>query len=149
MGVAAEVIWQLLPPPTFATDNVTISGVVEPAYEVGGDVFDYAFNDPVLHGAIFDAVGHGLESSLVATLTVNAYRNARRSRAPLADTFGRVDRVLGEWFTPATFATGHLVELDTAMGELRWINAGHPAPLLLRSGRASAGLQAAAAVGAW
>jgi hypothetical protein len=135
MGVAAEVIWQLLPPPTFATDNVTISGALEPAYEVGGDVFDYAFNAPILHGAIFDAVGHGLESSLVATLALNTYRNARRSGARLADAFGRVDRVLGEWFTPATFATGHLIELDTATGELRWVNAGHPAPLLLRSGR--------------
>jgi hypothetical protein len=135
MGVAAEVIWQLLPPHTFATDSVTISGAIEPAYEVGGDVFDYAFNAPILHGAIFDAVGHGVESSLVATLTMSTYRNARRSGVALADTFGRLDRVLREWFTTATFATGHLVELDTATGELHWVNAGHPAPLLLRSGR--------------
>jgi hypothetical protein len=135
MGVAAEVIWQLLPPPTFATDDVTITGAVEPAYEVGGDLFDYAFNAPTLHAAILDAVGHGLESSLVATLAVNAYRNARRNGAPLADTFSRLDRLLHERFTTATFATGDLLELDTATGELRWVNAGHPAPLLLRSGR--------------
>ena len=95
MGVAAEVIFQLLPPPTFATGDITIAGALEPAYQVGGDVFDFALNTPTLHVAIFDAVGHGLASSLVATIAINGYRNARRAGAALIDTYrhgGRPDR---------------------------------------------------------
>jgi hypothetical protein len=132
MGVAAEVIFQLLPPPTFTTRDITIAGALEPAYQVGGDVFDFALNTPILHVAIFDAVGHGLASSLVATLAINGYRNARRAGAALIDTYESVDGLIAERFTDNTFATGHLAELDTATGTLHWVNAGHPPPLLVR-----------------
>jgi hypothetical protein len=40
MNVAAEMLWHLMPPLTFANTEVTISGVMEPAYEIGGDAFD-------------------------------------------------------------------------------------------------------------
>ena len=33
------------------------------------------------------------------------------------------------------FTTAVLAELDTRTGLLRWVNAGHPAPLLIRGGR--------------
>ncbi len=132
MGVAAEVIFQLLPPPTFSTGDITIAGALEPAYQVGGDVFDFALNTPTLHVAIFDAVGHGLASSLVATLAINGYRNSRRAGAALIDTYHTVDGLIAERFGDNTFATGHLAELDTATGELHWVNAGHPPPLLVR-----------------
>ena len=42
MSVAAELQWSLLPPLTFGTEGIVISGLLEPAYEVGGDSFDYA-----------------------------------------------------------------------------------------------------------
>lgn len=134
MGVAAEIIFQLLPPPTFATADITIAGALEPAYQVGGDVFDFALTTPTLHVGIFDAVGHGLASSLVATLAINGYRNARRAGAALIDTYQWVDGLIAERFTDNTFATGHLAELDTATGALHWVNAGHPPPLLVRGG---------------
>jgi hypothetical protein len=41
-----EIQWDLLPPLTSATENVVISGVLEPAYTIGGDTFDYAVADP-------------------------------------------------------------------------------------------------------
>jgi hypothetical protein len=134
MGVAAEVIWDLLPPPTFATHDVTVAGALEPAYDVGGDAFDFAFNTPTMHLTILDAVGHGLGSSLLATLAVNGYRNARREGASLTETYGLLDRLLGGHSRVMDFVTGHLVELDTTTAVLSWVNAGHPAPLLVRRG---------------
>ena len=44
MDLAAEMQWSLLPPLSFAAAGVTIAGLLEPAYQVGGDCFDYAFN---------------------------------------------------------------------------------------------------------
>ncbi|MGW3691403.1 hypothetical protein [Streptomyces sp. NPDC005125] len=38
MEVSAEMEWQLMPPRTFATDRVLISAIMEPAYQVSGDV---------------------------------------------------------------------------------------------------------------
>lgn len=134
MRLAAEVVWSLLPPVTVHTPQLTVAGVLEPCYEVGGDAFDYAINGSVAHWAIFDAMGHGLPASLQATVAVNGYRNARRAGLDLAGTYEAIDEALHRTH-PDAFVTAVLAELDTATGELRYLAAGHPAPLLLRSGR--------------
>ena len=66
MALPAEMQHALLPPLTFGTPRIVISGLVAPAYEVGGDAFDYAVNGNIAHVAVFDAVGHGLQASLLA-----------------------------------------------------------------------------------
>ena len=40
MSIAAELAWNLLPPLTFGTDRLVISGVLDPVYDLGGDSFD-------------------------------------------------------------------------------------------------------------
>ena len=42
MAVQAEMVWVFLAPRTFATDGVTVAAALEPAYEVGGDAYDYS-----------------------------------------------------------------------------------------------------------
>jgi hypothetical protein len=134
MGLAAEMQWSLLPPLTFACEQVTVTGVLEPAYEVAGDTVDYAVDGHTARLAVFDGMGHGLASAQLATLAVSAYRHARRVGRPLPDTAVHIDEVLLEALTGASFTTAVLAELDTVTGVLRWINAGHPEPLLLRHG---------------
>ena len=135
LSLAAELQWQTLPPVSFATHHVTIAGVLEPAYDIGGDIFDYALNDGGLHVAVFDAVGHGLASSHLSTLAVGAYRNRRRSGDELAAIGNGVDQVIRDHDGTDEYVTGQLAHLDVATGELRWLNAGHPLPLLIRQGR--------------
>ena len=135
MGLAAEMQWSLLPPLTFASSAVTIAGGLEPAYEVAGDSIDYAVDDGIARFAVFDGMGHGMRSAHVATLTVGAYRNGRRSNRSLATTARSIDGAVTAAFAGDAFITGVLAELDTDSGILTWINAGHPEPLLLRAGR--------------
>ena len=40
--------------------------MLEPAYDVGGDSFDYAWNDRVLNVGIVDAMGHGVGSAMIS-----------------------------------------------------------------------------------
>jgi serine phosphatase RsbU (regulator of sigma subunit) len=47
----------------------------------------------------------------------------------------QLDATLAERFHGASFVTGQLATLDLRQGTLRWVNAGHPNPLLLRNGR--------------
>ena len=86
MQVAAEIVWGLLPPLTFAANDVVVTAVLEPCYDVGGDVFDYALNGDVLSVGLFDTCGHGIKASALASLAVGAYRNARRTGLDLAAT---------------------------------------------------------------
>src|SRR5690348_17267504 len=49
MTVASELMWALVPPLVLATDDLVVAGLLEPCYDNGGDAFDYALNDSVLH----------------------------------------------------------------------------------------------------
>jgi len=135
MTLAAEMQWSLMPPLTVGSERVVVSGVVQPSYEVGGDIFDYALAEGVAHVALFDAMGHGLEAAMLAALAVGAYRNARRRPAPLAETVSAIEDALAAQFGEGRFVTALVTELDLESGHLRWVCAGHPPPLLLREGR--------------
>lgn len=131
MSLSAHLQWQTLPPLIMTTPDVALAGILEPAYDVGGDSFDYALDDHVLHLAVFDAMGHGLEAAIMATVVVAAYRHGRRSAASLPDLYVHMDDVLGATH-PGRFATAQVGRLDTRTGILTWVNAGHPAPLRIR-----------------
>lgn len=134
MDLAAELRWSMLPPLTFTNDRVALAGMLEPAYEIAGDAFDYAVNGDVAHVAIIDAMGHGLEASRMANLAVGSYRHSRRRGLDLEETFGAMDKVVADQFGTERFVTGQLVRLDLTDGSLTWVNAGHPRPLLWRDG---------------
>jgi serine phosphatase RsbU (regulator of sigma subunit) len=112
-----------------------ISGLLAPAYDLGGDAFDYGVDHEVARIAVFDAMGHGLEAGLLATVAVAAYRNSRRRRLKLAETVAAIDEAIAARFGPERFVTAVVAELELHTGCFRWIRAGHPAPLLLRGSK--------------
>ncbi len=140
-SVGSELIWSLLPPLTMACERAVISGLLEPAEQVAGDVFDYAVEDGIAHIAIFDGTGHDLQSSVIGALTLAAYRNGRRRQEDMSAIAVRIDETLLD-FAADTYATGVIGQLDLHNGIFRYCNAGHPAPLLLRSGRVVRSLDA-------
>jgi serine phosphatase RsbU (regulator of sigma subunit) len=135
MDLAAEMQWNLLPPLAFASEHVAVAGMIEPAYEVGGDVFDYAVNNSVVDYLILDAVGHNLGASLLSALAIGAYRHCRRSLIGLEETVKAMDRVIVEQFGDEAFATAIIGQLDPRSGLMRAVCAGHPPPLLVREHR--------------
>jgi hypothetical protein len=135
MTPAAELVWQQLPPLTAATDSFVIAGRLEPSYAVGGDVFDYALSETTVSLGIFDAVGHGTHAALIAAASLAAYRSVRRDARSVFDQARAVDEMVSEQFPGSEFVTAVIAEIDLASGRLRYVNAGHPAPLLLREGR--------------
>jgi hypothetical protein len=96
MSVAAEIQWSLLPPVAMSVPQVALAGILEPAYNVAGDSFDYALNDDILHIAVIDAMGHGLEAATMATVAIGAYRHARRADIGLSEIYAFMDRAIAE-----------------------------------------------------
>ncbi|WP_245177162.1 PP2C family protein-serine/threonine phosphatase [Geodermatophilus sp. DF01-2] len=134
MSLAAELQWDLLPPLTFASDRVVISAALEPAYDIGGDTFDYAINGPTVDLMVLDAVGHGLPAAVLASTAVGAYRHARREMRDLPDVAAAMNAVIASEFSDSRFATAAIARLHLDTGQLRWVNAGHPDPLVVRDG---------------
>jgi sigma-B regulation protein RsbU (phosphoserine phosphatase) len=135
MSAASELLWRMLPPLTASCDRVVLSAVLQPCYEVGGDGFDYTLDDATAHLLVLDGVGKGLRAGLACAAALAAVRAARRNGRGLYDQARAADAALLAEFSDARFVTAVLGELDLGTGRLRYLNAGHPAPLLLRAGR--------------
>ncbi len=133
MSLPASIQWDLLPPLRLKTPEATSSGALEPAYDVGGDCFDHSVNGFTVDVAIMDAMGHGLDSSILSSLAMGSYRHDRRQGQPLGVIHSRLDGVLADNFGSERFVTGQLAQLDVHSGRLAWTNAGHPLPLHVRS----------------
>jgi serine phosphatase RsbU (regulator of sigma subunit) len=131
---AAEVQWDLLPPLACSTDQVALCGILEPAYDIGGDSFDYALDTSRVDFAIVDAIGHGMSAVLMSAAAINSLRNSRRARAGLTAAYANADRAIATQFGNSYFVTGIIGSLDLHTGMLSWINAGHVLPMLVRNG---------------
>lgn len=128
----------------------TLAGWLEPSASAGGDTFDYVASRDRLTASLTDAVGHDVTAALLATLTVNALRNARRSGASLVEQAEAAHQAMLAHAQVGQFVTGILFEVDLstvddeepttaeslpgAGATVRLINAGHPGGLLLRRG---------------
>jgi hypothetical protein len=132
LSLAAEMQWELLPPMSFGTDRVVVTGGLEPAYDVGGDSFDYAINGSTMDLLVIDSVGHGLPAAVLASVAISSYRHARRNMLELPDIASEINASIADQFGASQFATAVLARLDLDTGRLRWINAGHPDPLIVR-----------------
>src|SRR4051794_29048811 len=135
MTMASELLGELVPPLVLAADDFVLAALLEPCYDIGGDAFDYAINDGILHLAVFDGMGHGLAAAGVTAFALSAYRHSRRGHLGPAATYAAVDRALFDEYPSHRFVTALIAELELSAGRLRWVSAGHPPPLLLRDGR--------------
>lgn len=133
LEIAAEMQWDLLPPLTCSTGCISVSGILEPAYAIGGDSFDYAVNPRGVEFAMIDAVGHGMGAVLVSVAAITSLRNGRREGISLEAAYHETGAVIEEQFHNSNFVTAQFGTL-TVEGELTWLNAGHPLPLLMRNG---------------
>jgi serine phosphatase RsbU (regulator of sigma subunit) len=137
-SLPAEIQRRLLPAAfTCEGGAFTLAAWLEPAASVGGDTFDYSVARDVLHLSVTDAMGHGIDSALTATLCVGSLRNSRRLGSSLLDQAAAANSALVEHATTVDadgFATGLLGRLDLITGRLALVNAGHVTPYLIRGG---------------
>jgi hypothetical protein len=135
VSLAAEIQRQLLPEAfTCEAAQFVLAAWLEPSSTVGGDTFDYALDAGRLYLSMTDAMGHGVEAALLATLTVGSLRNSRRAGDDLTTMARTAGDALARHHHGLGYVTGLLLSVDLADGSVQLVNAGHPAPLLVRDG---------------
>ena len=137
LQLAAEMQWELLPVLAYSCPEYSLAGSLEPAYEIGGDTFDYAVAPTSVTLTITDAMGHGLGAAMLGSLAVTSMRNVRRSGGGLVDQATCAANSLRAQFSGEFFVTGLLITVDVPAGSGAVVNAGHVQPLLVRDGAAT------------
>lgn len=109
-----------------------------PTTAVGGDFFDVlALSDTEAGVFICDVIGHGVRAAMVTAIVRALVEElqplARQPGQFLTQINRHLQTILKQTKMPL-FASAFYLIADAGNGELRYANAGHPAPLFLRRG---------------
>jgi sigma-B regulation protein RsbU (phosphoserine phosphatase) len=136
MELARQVQQHLFPRQLPHAPRWEFAGVCRPARRVAGDYYDlFDIGSGRVAVAVGDVSGKGLGPALVAS----ALHALIRSRLPMcADNLSSLADAANRYLLASTpddlFVTLFVGVLDVTTGRLRYVNAGHPAPLLLPDG---------------
>ena len=114
--------------------DIDMSGIVVPAKEVGGDLYDYYVRDGYLFFCIGDVSGKGVPAALVMSVTRSLFRSiSAHEKSPLR-IVSTMNESLADMNENDMFVTFFLGVLDLSDGHLHYCNAGHNAPVRLGNG---------------
>ena len=116
---------------TTARDDLDMAGIVVPAKEVGGDLYDYFFRDGYLFFCIGDVSGKGVPAALVMSVTRSLFRSVSVHEKSPQRVVSLMNDALADMNEKNMFVTLFLGVLDLSDGHLRYCNAGHNAPVRL------------------
>lgn len=134
LEVARQVMSGLLPRDTPKLDGFDIAAVMEPAYEVGGDYYDFIpLGNERWSFAMADVSGKGVPAALVVAATrATLYALARRELALRAILQRANEFINASTGLRAKYVTLFYAVLDTHARRFIYINAGHLPPVVLR-----------------
>jgi sigma-B regulation protein RsbU (phosphoserine phosphatase) len=138
---AARIQASLLPEETPEIPGWELAGSSRLCSAVGADYYDFAVTERELLLALGDVAGKGLAAALLMAALRAAVRALWREAIPLAAAVAGVNENLCQTVPPNRYATLFLARLDTATGELTWVNAGHAPALLVRPDGTHASLE--------
>lgn len=129
--IARDIQQALLPHGFRDFPHLEAAGINYPCLTVGGDYFDvFPVSDELTAFVIADVSGKGLGAALLTTMLQGAFSGMTIGVDP-ARIISRVNCYLCEHSEVGRYATLFFGVLSST-GELEFINAGHPSPLLLR-----------------
>lgn len=137
LAMARGIQQHLLPlsPPRF--DGGRLVSEYQALAEVGGDFIDYHIDSSGRLGIfIGDASGHGVPAALIGSMAKIALEHTREVMDQPATVVSHLNRALADR-TNDNFVSAIYAVFEPQQRRLRYVNAGHPAPYLLRSGAPS------------
>ena len=117
--------------------EVDISGIVVPAKEVGGDLYDFYIRDGYLFFCIGDVSGKGVPAALVMSVTRSLFRSVSAHEKRPQRIVSIMNESMSDPNDNNMFVTLFVGVLDLSDGHLRYCNAGHNPPVHLGPGVAS------------
>ncbi len=136
--IAREVQERLFPQEIPIVAGLTLAGGCRPAQGVGGDYYDFIEMENGLLGlAIGDISGKGISAALLMASLRASLRGVTMDGAlDLATVMQKVNKLVYEASATNRYATFFFAIYDTTNGLLRYVNAGHNSPIVVRGGGA-------------
>ena len=134
LSLAAKIQRDFLPCQDPRVERFDISGLNVSCYEVGGDYYDFVPIDPYRLGiAVGDVSGKGIGAALLMASLRAAFRAEVRPGYRIEDMAAGINDFVHQSSAVSSFVTFFFCEIDRRGNEVRYVNAGHVPPLVLRT----------------
>ncbi len=139
LEIAAHVQQNLLPQTFPQMPGVEIYGTLLQGRFVGGDYYDFLrLSETTLLFVIADVSGKGVPAALIMSEVRASTHLLASMQLTLEELAQRLNTLLFESTARKYFVSFFAAEIDTAHGLMRYVNAGHPPPLVYAGGRVTA-----------
>ncbi len=124
----------LLPPMGLELPGLSIAARYLACNELAGDIYDYVeAGAGAVAVLIADVVGHGTSAAMMTGVVKAAFRASHVDDFEPMAVVDRVKEGIRD-FDPSRFVTLCCARIDPRRGEMRYVNAGHPEPIILPRG---------------
>ena len=133
LEIAQTIQHAMLPkvfPPFADRPDLNLYGMVDPAKEIGGDLYDFYVRHDKLFFCVGDVSGKGVPASLVMATIRSLFRSVTAHEEHADRIAAQINDTLAEQNDQNMFVTLFVGVLDMPSGELHYCNAGHNAPVL-------------------
>ena len=130
LRIARDIQMSMVPQTFPQRADLDLYGLMTPAKEVGGDLYDFEIIDDQLYFCLGDVSGKGVPASLFMTQAIRLFRAMAKQRRKPSDIATRLNNELTEKNDNGMFVTMFIGEADLTTGHLYFCNAGHNPPLL-------------------
>ena len=132
--LAAGVHRNLMPHPCPPMKGYDIAGMTLPCRAVGGDTYDFLLRSGNrLWVMVGDVAGKGHSAALIMSHFQAMLRGLARTERPLFEQVARLNDILSQALPLNEFISFFVLELEPHDGLLRYVNAGHNPPVLIRA----------------
>ena len=114
-------------------DDVQVEGRLIPAKAVGGDLYNAFVRDGKLFFCIGDVSGKGIPSALIMAIMQALFRNIASREDNPSHIMKRLNETACRNNKANIFVTLFVGVLDLPTGHLRYCNAGHELPIMIRT----------------
>jgi serine phosphatase RsbU (regulator of sigma subunit) len=135
---AQQILLRPVPPRIPPVDIAVRYVSAAASARIGGDLYEAVSAGSGVRLIVGDVLGKGLPAARTAAVVLGAFREAAYDAADLAEIAARIEASLQHQEAVEEFVTAVLAQISADGREVEILNCGHPPPLLVRDGEASA-----------
>ena len=125
LNIAREIQMSMLPQDFPQREDCDLYAIVQPAKEVGGDLYDFLDAGDSLFFLVGDVSGKGVPAAMFMAIARAAFRFIGAMGLPMNEVMGRVNNCLCDGNKNDMFVTIFAGRLNLKTGEMTYCNAGH------------------------
>lgn len=134
LEVAREIQYKIIPEHTPVLKNLQIAARFKPAYEVGGDYYDFfEISDNILGFVVADVSGKGISAAFVMAEVKGVFESLSKTISAPKELLSKANEILKKSLDKKNFVTAVYGTIDLTLGKVNLARAGHTPVVLVHN----------------